>query len=220
MELSKSQQQIMHCPKTRGPQSVKILSKRLAMTTMGVRQHLSALARKAYVSQTSEEKQTRGRPVHLWKLTQQGHRQFPDTHSQVTLELIDVIRRTLGEESLNKLIDQRNVQLQLQYQTALADCGTELQSKIERLSQLRSDEGYMAEMRLIPGGWLLIENHCPICAAAESCQQFCRSELDMFRQLFQGAATVERVDHLLAGARRCAYKISPVSSNEASSLIS
>ena len=174
---------------------------------MGVRQHLIDLERKGIVGQTSEEKQTRGRPVHLWKLTQAGHQYFPDSHSQVTLELIDVIRSTLGEESLNKLVDKRNEQLLHQYRDALIAVGDVLQQRIEKLAELRSNEGYMAEVRLIPGGWLLIENHCPICSAAENCQQFCRSELAMFQDLFSEQAKIERIDHLLAGARRCAYKI-------------
>lgn len=183
---------------------------------MGIRQHLLELKKSSLVSQTREEKQTRGRPVHLWRLTELGHAQFPDTHAQVTLELIDVIRTSLGEESLNRLIDQRNKPIRRLYRSALQATGNELQAeganlqaKIERLSELRTEEGYMAEVRLLPDGWLLIENHCPICAAAESCQQFCRSELTMFQELFAESATVERVDHLLAGARRCAYKITP-----------
>lgn len=207
MELSKSQQQIMHGLKTRGAQSVKILSTQLTMTTMGVRQHLADLEQKGYVTQTREAKQTRGRPVHLWKLSAKGHGQFPDSHSQVTLELIDVIRNTLGEDSLNQLIDKRSEHIQAQYQHALDNAGNELQSQIDCLAQLRSDEGYMAEVRLLPDGWLLIENHCPICAAAKQCQQFCKSELAMFQQLLGGIASVSRIDYLLDGARRCAYKI-------------
>lgn len=197
----------MHRLKTRGPQSVKILSKQLAMTTMGARQHLTDLEQKGYVSQTREEKQTRGRPVHLWKLTARGHEQFPDSHSQVTLELIDVIRTTLGEDSLNQLIEKRGEHIQAQYRIALDKAESDLQSQIECLAELRSEEGYMAEIRLLPDGWLLIENHCPICSAAEQCQQFCKSELTMFQQLLQGMASISRIDYLLAGARRCAYKI-------------
>ena len=209
MELSRSQQQIMHHLKMRGPQSVKILAKQLDMTTMGARQHLADLQQKSYVSQTREERQTRGRPVHMWKLAEKGHQQFPDTHAQITLELIDVIRSRFGEESLNQLIDQRNLRIQDHYQGELDASGPKLEDKISRLCELRSAEGFMAEVRLLPEGWLLIENHCPIYAAAESCQQFCRSELAMFQHLFTDLAAVDRVDYLLAGARRCAYKITP-----------
>ena len=78
MDLAKSQEKILQRLKTRGEQSVKILSNQLDMTTMGVRQHLAELENKGFVTQTREEKQTRGRPVHLWRLTQTGHQRFPD----------------------------------------------------------------------------------------------------------------------------------------------
>ena len=58
------------------------------------------------------------------------------------------------------------------------------------------------------GSYLLLENHCPICAAAEACQGFCRSELLLFRALL-APATVERTEHILDGARRCAYRVTP-----------
>ncbi len=210
MELPKSQDRIMHRLKTRGPQSVKILSKQLDMTTMGVRQHLAELESKGLVGQTQEERQTRGRPVHLWKLSAAGHGRFPDMHSQTTIELIDVIRSTLGEQSLNQLIEQRSEEIEAQYREQLGATEPDLQLQIERLAQLRSDEGYMAEVRLLPDGFMLIENHCPICTAATSCQQFCETELDLFQRLFEDKAVVTRTDHLLAGARRCAYKINAI----------
>jgi predicted ArsR family transcriptional regulator len=57
------------------------------------------------------------------------------------------------------------------------------------------------------GSFLFVENHCPICAAAAACQGLCRSELAIFRAVLGAEITVERTDHILAGARRCAYRI-------------
>jgi predicted ArsR family transcriptional regulator len=178
---------------------------------MGIRQHLAELEQTNLVTRTKEEKQTRGRPVHHWKLTQQGHQQFPDSHSQISLELINTIRSNLGETALNNLIEARSNQVFEEYREAIDQSNDELGAKISILARSRSDEGYMSEVRLLPDGWLLVENHCPICAAAEACQQFCRSELTLFQQLLENKASVERVDHLLTGARRCSYKITPTS---------
>ena len=84
-----------------------------------------------------------------------------------------------------------------------------LAERARRLARLRSEEGYMAECIAKPdGAMLLVENHCPVCAAAQTCQGLCRSELEIFRAVLSGAA-VERADHILAGARRCAYRIEP-----------
>ena len=65
----------------------------------------------------------------------------------------------------------------------------------------------MAEWRKDGDGFLLLENHCPICTAATACQGFCRSELKIFRDALGADVAVERVEHILAGARRCAYRI-------------
>jgi predicted ArsR family transcriptional regulator len=58
-------------------------------------------------------------------------------------------------------------------------------------------------------GFLFIENHCPICAAASACQGFCTSELDVFRSVMGTGVTVERSEHILGGDRRCAYRVTP-----------
>ena len=165
--------------KTRGPQSVKILSKQLDMTTMGVRQHLAELESKGLVGQTQEERQTRGRPVHLWKLSAAGHGRFPDMHSQTTIELIDVIRSTLGEQSLNQLIEQRSEEIEAQYREQLGATEPDLQQADREARTIAQRlKGTWPRCGYYPMVFMLIENHCPICTAATSCQQFCETELD------------------------------------------
>lgn len=174
---------------------------------MGIRQHLLDLQSKGLVVQSEAEKQTRGRPIHLWTLTKSGHERYHDGHSQITVELISIVKASFGDDGLNRVITELGEQVTRKYQNALAELPTDLASRITGLAKLRSLEGYMAEVRLLPDGWLLIENHCPICSAAQQCQQFCRAELDTFQVILGNQARVERVDHLLSGARRCAYKI-------------
>ena len=83
-----------------------------------------------------------------------------------------------------------------------------LEARVARLAEIRTAEGYMADCTPDPGGgFLLLENHCPICAAAAACQGFCRAELMVFRAVLGPDVTIERTDHILAGARRCAYRI-------------
>lgn len=58
-------------------------------------------------------------------------------------------------------------------------------------------------MRRDGDAFLFIENHCPICAAAQACMGFCRSRLELFRQVLGEGVRVEREEHILLGARRC-----------------
>ena len=75
----------------------------------------------------------------------------------------------------------------------------------------------MAELEKTADGWLLLENHCPICAAATACQGFCSNELALFRKVLGSEAQVERVEYLLEGGRRCAYSVTADHSRPAAS---
>jgi predicted ArsR family transcriptional regulator len=143
----------------------------------------------------------------MWRLTKTADTQFPDTHDFLTVELIDTTRRVFGRRGLDRLIEAREQAMRRRYRAALAGARG-LAAKVAALASLRSGEGYMAEWtRLDDGSFLLAENHCPICAAARACQGFCRSELELFKAVLGKRVTVERQDHILAGARRCAYRI-------------
>lgn len=93
------------------------------------------------------------------------------------------------------------------YRREMADCRS-TEDRIAALVDIRTREGYMATWeRSEDNTYLLIENHCPVCAAARACQGLCRAELDIFRAVLGADVEVTRTDHILAGARRCAYRI-------------
>lgn len=69
----------------------------------------------------------------------------------------------------------------------------------------------MADVKPQPGGeFLLVENHCPICAAATACTGLCAKELEVFQSVLGNDVVVTRTEHIVAGARRCAYRVCPV----------
>ena len=204
--MNASTDKILFLLKSRGPQSAAALGEQLQMTSMGARQHLIALESDGWVG-FSDETRGRGRPVRLWHLTEQAWQRFPDTHSELTLQLIDNIQQLFGEVGMERLIQQREQQQLGRYQAQLTQPA--LADRLATLKEQRTREGYMADMRQEEdGSWLLWESHCPICAAARACRGFCRSELEMFRQLL-APARVEREQYLLDGDHRCLYRITP-----------
>ncbi|MDX3966848.1 MAG: formyltransferase family protein [Bradyrhizobium sp.] len=117
------------------------------------------------------------------------------------------VRGEFGEAGLDRLIARRERETPRHYEAAMNRQA--LEARIETLATLRAHEGYMAEwQRDEDGSFLFIENHCPICTAARACRNLCRSKLATFQKVLGASFSVERVDHLLAGARRCAYRIS------------
>ena len=194
--------------KTRGAQTTRALADALEISVPGVQQQLNRLEADGMVqSQTSAGGV--GRPALIWSLTPEALERFPDTHAELTVTLIESIRRSLGEAALEAVIAEREASSRARYRDGLAGAKT-LKSRLERLAALRSAEGYMAEVERLPDkSWILAENHCPICAAARSCQGFCRHELEMFSDLLGSDVVVDRVEYVLSGGRRCAYRITP-----------
>lgn len=205
--LPTTQSQLVQRLKARGPQSIKILAAQLELTTMGVRQHLAQLLAQGYVKHAQLSHQTRGRPVTLWKLTQRGHELFADAHATLAVTFIEEATRRVGLGEIAQWIASTGDLALARYQSQLPDPAEDLNATLEALCVQRSAEGFMAELRLTPSGWLLIENHCPLAAAAKACAAFCADELHLFKALLAPHAQVERGDHLLSGSRRCAYRI-------------
>jgi predicted ArsR family transcriptional regulator len=194
--------------KMRGPQSSVSLGGRLGITGEAARQQLLRLEEQGLVMAVSHVRGV-GRPMAMWQLTEAAQRRFPDTHAQLTVDLLSTMRTELGQEAVDAVIGARERATRAAYHDALAGCET-VAERVAGLADIRAREGYMAEWSEEPdGSYLLVENHCPICAAAATCQDFCRAELSVFREVLGSDVSVEREEHILAGARRCAYRITP-----------
>lgn len=199
--------QILLLLKTRGPQTAQALAGLMGLTAMGVRRQLESAVDAGLVAYQDNPGKV-GRPVRRWLLTDAGNARFPDRHAEVTLDLIRGVRTLFGESGLEKLIASREEASEANYRARI-DRNATLDAKVAALAAARSLEGYMAETEpRVDGSVLLIENHCPICSAAQACQQFCRSELDVFRRVLGPGVVVVRIEHQLEGARRCAYLVS------------
>ncbi len=206
-----AEDRILRFLKFRGPQTADDVARHLGISIPGVRKHLVGMLERNLLTSFDESAGV-GRPRRFWALAEAANARFPDTHAVLTVELIAAMRALFGRQGLDDLIGERERQTLARYREALAGIADH-EGRIDRLAQLRHAEGYMAEWsRDGERGWLLVENHCPICAAARACQNFCRSELDVFRAALGPGLSVERAEHLLGGSRRCTYRIalSPV----------
>ncbi|QRX80967.1 metalloregulator ArsR/SmtB family transcription factor [Glaciimonas sp. PAMC28666] len=192
--------------KTKGPASTATIAQELEITVEAARLQVQKLFTGHLIAGLLEASTGAGRPRQNWVLTEAGHARFPDTHAQLTVDLIGSVRKLFGEDGLEKLISQRESSMRDAYNAACKGL-SKLDQRLEKLASIRQTEGYMARIERDGADWLLIEDHCPICAAARTCQGFCRSELQLFQEIVGGDAGVSREEHLLAGARRCVYRI-------------
>ncbi len=203
-----SPDRILMLLKMRGGATSQLIAEELAITKEGARKHLLNLSEEGLVKATVKSEGV-GRPSTYYSLTNKGLSRFPDTHAEVTVQLLKSVKKLLGDNALDLLISDRETVVYDKYTKEMQ--GTEtLEQKLEVLSKKRSEEGYMAEWKKEGDEYFFIENHCPICAAATICQGFCRSELHNFKQLVGSGYNMERVEYIVENGNRCVYKIEKV----------
>ena len=205
MPRNSGRQAVLDLVQRDGPVSADALAGKLGLTTMAVRQHLSALKGEG-LAEFEEEARPRGRPVKLWRTTPKAASRFADSHSALATDLIAQMKKAFGESGMDRILKLRTAEQERAYRAATGSTRP-LKARLDKLAKTRSAEGYMAEVRRDGEGFLFIENHCPICAAARLCSGLCREELALFRRVLGSDVEVERTSHILAGAGRCAYRV-------------
>ncbi len=203
--ISPAMKRMLFSIKTKGPIATADLAKALDMTGEAARQLVQKLLENHWIEGEQLHEAQVGRPKQSWVISEAGNRFFPDNHAYLTVQLLQSVEAIFGAAGLEKLITERENLTLIQYQAACV--GPSVEEKITQLANIRTEEGYMAQVQVDGLDYLLIENHCPICAAAQKCQQFCRSELQLFQQVLGQKTKVTREQHLLNQAQRCVYRI-------------
>lgn len=206
---------IVHLLKQEGAMLAQTLAERLHVSAMAVRQHLYALHQQQLVTYHTQPRPL-GRPAKLWQLTAAADRFFPEGYAELTASLLISITEAFGKAGLERLLDLRAQQQVDAYRQQMAGRDT-LPQRLAALAALRTDEGYMADVQAqADGSFLLMEKHCPICAAAMACTGLCGKELEVFQAVLGPEVEITRTEHLITGARRCVYQVSTAGETPAS----
>ena len=202
-EMSETRMRILQLLKMRAGMTVSELTDALPISQMGIRQHLAVLEAEDLV-EYHREKQKRGRPLHIYRLTDQANTLFPTTYANFAVGLMHEVAKFNGPGFINKVFQER-MKSQLQtYQQRLQ--GKDLPERVKELTRIRDEEGYMACCDENEDDYVLIEHNCPISVIAEEYPYVCEIELGLFRQSL--GAKVVREEHLMQGSHRCCYRIS------------
>ncbi len=208
-EMSETRMRILQLLKMRAQMSVGQLTDALHISSVGIRQHLAILEAEGLVEH-QREKLERGRPHHLYRLTEEAHSLFPTTYANFAVELMHEVAKFNGLGFINKVFQSR-MQSQMQtYQQRVQ--GKTLPARLKELALIRDEEGYMARVDENGTDYFLIEHNCPIAVIAEEYPDVCEIELALFRHTLE--AKVYREEHLMRGSHRCCYRIPKAAQDE------
>jgi DeoR family transcriptional regulator, suf operon transcriptional repressor len=185
------------------------LATHLALTPQGIRRHLKDLETDGLIVQVTMATAGMGRPNHVYALSPTGRRQFPDRYDSFSIDLLDTLARTVGQEQMASILQQQWRQKAEEYRAQVGQ--GDLADRVAKLVGLRQSEGYMAECHLVEpenpqAGFVLTEYNCAISQIAASYPSVCGNELEMFAIALPDCQ-VERTHWLVGGEHRCGYLI-------------
>lgn len=191
--------------KTSGPQSLLSLAREFQVTVEGARFQMLRLEKEGLVT-SSKSVTGRGRPQQLWSLTSEGQSRFPDTHAALTVKLMETMKELLGERAVSQLITANGEKGTDKYLKELEGI-CDLEKRINSFVAIRTREGYMAQAIKDDEGFIFIENHCPIGAAAHANPDICLAEFKTLQTVIGESVPIKRIEYIVDGGRRCAYRI-------------
>ena len=205
--LPEGRRAVLYAVRRRGEATAEQVAEQLDITVSGARQHLTTLARDGLVtsSELPAPAGRRGRRTLVYAATDAADAYFPKAYGELTNELLGYVAdsdRALLDELFARRREARvaNARARLGRKRTLA-------AKVAELTHILDEDGYLASYeRVAPGVFRIVEHNCAIWAVAQKYGQACTSELDFIRAVLPDA-TVERVQHMVAGARRCAYEV-------------
>src|SRR5699024_3766681 len=150
-----------------------------------------------------------GRPKLQYQLTSEGERLFPSSETALIEELIRYLKSRGEEDTLEDFFrvfwEERLEKARHQMNKASKQ---DRKSRIETLSQLLEEEGFMPELDLDEDAEILTvrECNCPFSQTIKETRLPCKLEAMFYKKLF-GEET-NRITHIAEGDHACTYEIS------------
>ena len=207
-QLPTTRRAILNLLKRNGPLDVAAVSRELGLTAAAVRLQLTRLEEDGLLRHTDEvaEGGRRGRPRHVYELTQAAEALYPKRYGDLTTELLGYLGGP-DDPRVDELFERRRRRRVAGALPRTADLPFDEQ--VAALTTILDEDGYLADAERLPdGSWRITEHNCAILTVAHGFSQACASELAFIREALPGA-TVRRIAHLMDGAHVCAYVVSP-----------
>jgi DeoR family suf operon transcriptional repressor len=198
---------VLYAVRRRGEATAEQVAEQLGMTVSGARQHLAGLADDGLVQahELATEAPRRGRRTLAYSATAAADQYFPKAYGELTNELLGYVADA-DPALLDDLFAKRR-EHRIEHARRRLAGKRGLGAQVGELTAILDEDGYLATFEKVGrGAYRVIEHNCAIWAVAQKYGQACTSEIDFIRAVLPDAH-VERVQHMVAGARHCAYEI-------------
>jgi predicted ArsR family transcriptional regulator len=183
--------------------STEELCRALQVTPMAVHRQLKRLLQEGLVK-SETLRQTRGRPLHIYKLTEATDPLFPKSYSQLLLELLTELKVKQGAARVRELFESRFKKFVARHKETVSK--RTASDTVVACCDVLNENSYMAESNTVSGDKFVIKLHnCPIYQVARQFPEICGCEQASLGELLEAKVTRDR--HILQGHNYCSYLV-------------
>ncbi|MBK7746138.1 MAG: MarR family transcriptional regulator [Candidatus Obscuribacter sp.] len=185
----KTQDALLLYLKRRGELSVSDLCELLGITSMAVRRHLAHLQAEGLI-ETRMVRQSRGRPNYKYKLAAKAETLFPSATANMAEDLLAAVMEQSGAQGVMDLLALRNKKRMVAIAERIE--GMDLRERVQEVTRIFSEDGYMTEWEELPdGNFLIYQRHCAVHDLANKFRQVCTMEPDLMQNILKVKVTRE-----------------------------
>ena len=202
--MSTVREQILNILKQRGEATVFDLSSALDLAPVSVRHHLDMLLRQDMIRTDGVQRRpTRGRPRHIYVLTEAAQAFFPNLYEELARQLLREMKNRLPSEQVAAFFTRLATDA-----ASAAPMASELdvEQRLVLATRYLSDKGYLATWeRHDDGAYLLHVSNCPFEGLPQEHRELCEMDQRLISALLQ--RETRRISHAAAGDHRCTFLI-------------
>jgi DeoR family suf operon transcriptional repressor len=201
--LPETRREMLGFLKRSGEASTERLSEFTGITPSGARQHLTALEQDGFITHRND-RDGRGRPRKIYRLTPAGDALFPRAYVELTNELLEYVEDE-DPALLSRIFDRRGLRRLERARLRTQDLS--FAERVAEIARILDEDGYLADfVAQDDGSYLIREHNCAVLAIAEKYGHACSTELTFLQALLPDAE-VTRVAHRIGGGHVCAYHV-------------
>ena len=200
--LQGTKARLLELVKRHGAPTAQALAQELEISLPAARKHLCDLQEAGLVSARTEKPGGRGRPQHVYALSDRGESTFPKSYATLCSDVLRHVEELFGEGAVLQVLSARQAEM---YGRLSGGVQGDLPERVQTLAQKLREAGYAAEALQEDGVWYLVERNCPALKVAREYGQMCESELKLYSDLL--GVPVVRETRIACGAAECRYRL-------------
>lgn len=202
-EATSTREKIIRILANRRNNTINELAEAVGINPISVRHHITKLEAEGMVD-SSEERHGVGRPRRQYYLTQAGMELFPSRYLTLSSRLLEQLKETLPEKTLNELIRNLAGGMAQELTADIKIEGLDHAERIALLQSLLTSEGFTVEIRQEGDRVLIHETSCPYYHVGQEHHEVCMLDETLIHTIL--GTPVEQIQCMLDGDGLCTYE--------------